>query len=181
MSMCATEYSYWTSTIMPPDQSRAQLSRITEGMFSLLGGVTSFPSPKRPPTTFHAFLLIGLIIIGCSTPNSARAVVSEPLLTTSGMTCMELEKVVRASYLREGCIPYEISTTPTRYFVEYLCKEDLVEPRRFRWGLTWSKPQTAPDDWCFTQQDTCRYQVGRSLYITTLRQKQKREKCEEVK
>ena len=181
MKMYVTEFSYLTSICLEQGQSPRPSYYTIQGTLGLLDGVTSFPSPKRPQTTFLKFFAIALVLIGCSTPNSARAVVSEPLLTTSGMTCMELEKVVRASYLREGCIPYEISTTPTRYFVEYLCKGDLVEPRRFRWGLTWSKPQTAPDDWCFTQQDTCRYQVGRSLYITTLRQKQKREKCEEVK
>ena len=181
MKMYATEFFYSTSTYPRPGHYLKPLLCIIRDTRVWLAGVTGSPSPKRPLSTSLMYFVIALALTECSTPNSVRAVVSEPLLTTSGMTRMELEKVVRASYLREGCIPYEISTTPTRYFVEYLCKGDLVEPRRFRWGLTWSKPQTAPDDWCFTQQDTCRYQVGRSLYVTTLRQKQKREKCEEVK
>ena len=100
---------------------------------------------------------------------------------TSGMTCMELEKVVRGSYLQAGCVPYEIAVNPTRYFVEYRCKGELIEPWIFRWGLTWSQPLEAPEGWCFTQQDTCLYQVGHPLYVTTLKQKRNREKCEEVK
>jgi len=183
MQTYVTVSSFWTTTTPLLDLLKVRLLRITAGLLSWLAGAIGYPSPRRPQNTYLRFLAIGLGLATCSTVSypTGQLAPSKPLLTTSGMTCMELEKRVRTSYLREGCAPYETEKAPTRYSVLYVCKGDLVSPRQFVWQLSWATPPAAFEDWCITQRDSCIAQPGVNVFVLSMRRKTGNEKCEEVK
>jgi len=68
-----------------------------------------------------------------------------------------------------------------RYSVRYDCKAGLNEARQYFWSISLEPPPETFDDWCLTQRDTCIYKEKHNYWVTTLRKKHGKEKCEVLK
>jgi len=131
--------------------------------------------PKRPKHMWAKFLLLLVASTLCfpeSSPSETEIPISEPLLTTSSMSCMELEKTLRASYLAQGFHPYERDQEPLTYIVSWINgkQTELV-------GIT-ATPPVDIDKWCITRKDSCVYKLGMKLHVTFARPRYGREHCE---
>jgi len=148
---------YSLNTILrPADPLRLRLSAIIPGIWGFKGiGLAGFqPSPQRPRPTFLKYLILCALLILCF-PGSSQSVesahISKQLLTTSSMTCMELEKVLNRSYLDQGCSPIDMVSGPTSYIRVWQCpwkRYELV-------SIQFSEPVDT-DQYCLVRSDTCK-------------------------
>ena len=129
--------------------------------------------PKRMLLKFLVLLVLSTLCLPENSPSVTEDHISVPLLTTSLMSCMELEKALRVSFLAQGYHPYELEAGPLTYIVKWTQgrqKQILV-------GITASPPEGI-ETWCITRKDLCTYKMGMKLHVTFARPRYGHEHCE---
>jgi hypothetical protein len=156
----------------------ACITQGTSGWLDIVKGDLP-PSPKKPGTTLLKLLVAIALMILCSpeySQSGVRPLISEPLLTTSSMTCTELVRSVKASYLAQGFSPSRPQIGVMTFIINFEKKGQHTE-------LFAVTPGPAPElnNFCVIRTDTCIFQWHNILNVTFGIEKTKKEVCPTLK
>lgn len=148
-------YSYLSSTSDHAAESPVGLLCIIPGMPGSLGIVKAglTPSPQRPGHMFLRFLILCALSILCSKGYSQSAKsrgISKPPLTTSSMTCMELQRRQRTWYSNNNCSFTLLSNGPEVFSELWACR---FRPDQII-SFSFLRPVPVPG-FCMRSSDTC--------------------------